>query len=77
MCFINYTNAFDSVKHTEISTVLKQLNIDDKDPPILKDMFWQQTSAKKKKKKIMGHLDEEGCRTRMCTVPLFEYCALA
>ncbi|GFN88374.1 2-aminoadipate transaminase [Plakobranchus ocellatus] len=45
LCFIDYTKAFDRVRHNEIITQLKQLNIDGKDLRIIKTMYWEQTAA--------------------------------
>ncbi|GFO12710.1 endonuclease-reverse transcriptase [Plakobranchus ocellatus] len=45
LCFIDYTKAFDRVRHDEIITELKQLNIDGKDLRIIKTMCWEQTAA--------------------------------
>ncbi|GFO19349.1 endonuclease-reverse transcriptase [Plakobranchus ocellatus] len=45
LCFIDYTKAFDRVRHDEIITELKQLNIDGKDLRIIKTMYWEQTAA--------------------------------
>ncbi|GFN77761.1 endonuclease-reverse transcriptase [Plakobranchus ocellatus] len=45
LCFIDYTTAFDRVRHDEIITELKQLNIDGKDLRIIKTMYWEQTAA--------------------------------
>ncbi|GFO31938.1 retrovirus-related pol polyprotein from type-1 retrotransposable element r2 [Plakobranchus ocellatus] len=42
LCFIDYTKAFDKVRHNEIITQLKQLNIDGKD---LRIINWEQTAA--------------------------------
>ncbi|GFO03075.1 endonuclease-reverse transcriptase [Plakobranchus ocellatus] len=45
LCFIDYTKAFDKVRHDEIITQLKQLTIDGKDLRIIKTMYWEQTAA--------------------------------
>ncbi|GFN82827.1 LINE-1 reverse transcriptase [Plakobranchus ocellatus] len=45
LCFTDYTKAFDRVRHDEIITKLKQLNIDGKDLRIIKTMYWEQTAA--------------------------------
>ncbi|GFO50505.1 retrovirus-related pol polyprotein from type-1 retrotransposable element r2 [Plakobranchus ocellatus] len=45
LCFIDYTKAFDTVRHDEIISQLKQLNIDGKDLRIIKTMYWEQTAA--------------------------------
>ncbi|GFO30382.1 retrovirus-related pol polyprotein from type-1 retrotransposable element r2 [Plakobranchus ocellatus] len=45
LCFIDYTKAFDRVRHDEIITQLKQLNIDGKGLRIIKTMYWEQIAA--------------------------------
>ncbi|GFO02707.1 endonuclease-reverse transcriptase [Plakobranchus ocellatus] len=45
LCFIDYTKAFDRVRHDEIITELKQFNIDGKDLRIIKTKYWEQTAA--------------------------------
>ncbi|GFO32139.1 RNA-directed DNA polymerase from mobile element jockey-like [Plakobranchus ocellatus] len=45
LCFIDYTKAFDRVRHDELITQLKQLNIDGKDLRIIKTMYWEQTAV--------------------------------
>ncbi|GFR73888.1 retrovirus-related Pol polyprotein LINE-1 [Elysia marginata] len=44
-CFIDYTKAFDRVKHWEMIKQLKQLHVDGKDLRIIKNICWQQTAA--------------------------------
>ncbi|GFS16711.1 retrovirus-related Pol polyprotein LINE-1 [Elysia marginata] len=43
--FIDYTKAFDRVRHEEIITILQQLNIDGKDLRIIKNIYWEQRAA--------------------------------
>ena len=45
VCFIDYTKAFDRVRHEEIITILQQLNIDGKDLRIIKNIYWEQKAA--------------------------------
>ncbi|GFS15866.1 endonuclease-reverse transcriptase [Elysia marginata] len=45
LCFIDYTKAFDRVKHWEMIKQLKQLLVDGKDLRIIKKIYWQQTAA--------------------------------
>ena len=45
VCFIDYTKAFDRVRHVEIITILQQLNIDGKDLRIIKNIYWEQKAA--------------------------------
>ena len=45
LCFIDYTKAFDRVRHDEIIKELTKLRIDGKDLRIIKNMYWEQTAA--------------------------------
>ncbi|GFN76223.1 endonuclease-reverse transcriptase [Plakobranchus ocellatus] len=45
LCFIDYTKAFDRVKHWEMIKQLKQLHVDGKDLRIIKNIYWQQIAA--------------------------------
>ena len=45
LCFIDYTKAFDRVRHDEIIKELRKLKIDGKDLRIIKNMYWEQTAA--------------------------------
>ena len=44
-CFIDYTKAFDTVKHEEIMNMLQDINVDGKDLRIIRNLYWQQTAA--------------------------------
>ncbi|GFO13981.1 endonuclease-reverse transcriptase [Plakobranchus ocellatus] len=66
LCFIDYTKAFDRVRHDEIITELKQLNIDGKDLRIIKTMYWEQTAVMRIENKISTFQDikrsvRQGC----------------
>ena len=43
ICFIDYTKAFDRVKHSKIIECLSEIGIDDKDLQIITKMYWEQT----------------------------------
>ena len=45
LCFIDYTKAFDRLRHDKIITQLTQLKINGKDLPVIKNMCWEQTAA--------------------------------
>ncbi|GFN73966.1 retrovirus-related pol polyprotein from type-2 retrotransposable element r2dm [Plakobranchus ocellatus] len=51
LCFIDYTKAFDRVRHDEIITELRQINIDGKDLRIIKTTYWEQTAEMRIEKK--------------------------
>ncbi|GFR68102.1 RNA-directed DNA polymerase from mobile element jockey-like [Elysia marginata] len=45
LCFIDYSKAFDKVKHSELFGILDQLNIDGKDLRNFRNMYWEQMAA--------------------------------
>ena len=45
ICFIDYTKAFDRVKHSRIIECLSEIGIDDKDLQIITKMYWEQTAV--------------------------------
>ncbi|GFR89803.1 endonuclease-reverse transcriptase [Elysia marginata] len=45
LCFIDYTKAFDRVRHDEIMKDLTQIKIDGKDLRVIKNIYWEQTAA--------------------------------
>ena len=45
LCFIDYSKAFDKVRHDDLFAILMGLNIDAKDLCILKNLHWEQTAA--------------------------------
>ncbi|GFS03428.1 retrovirus-related Pol polyprotein LINE-1 [Elysia marginata] len=45
LCFIDYSKAFDKVRHEELFHILNSLGIDGKDLRILKTLHWKQTAT--------------------------------
>ena len=45
ICFIDYSKAFDKVKHDELFKILENLDIDGKDLRIIRNLYWGQTAA--------------------------------
>jgi hypothetical protein len=45
LCFIDYTKAFDKVKHNKMLEIMNRINIDGKDLRIIKNLYWEQTAA--------------------------------
>ena len=45
LCFIDYSKAFDKVKHEELCQILEKLDIDGKDLRIVRNLYWDQTAA--------------------------------
>ena len=44
-CFIDYSKAFDTVKHDSLVELLQSLDVDDADTRLLTNMYWTQTAA--------------------------------
>ena len=45
LCFIDYTKAFDKVRHENLMTMLEGLEIDGKDLRLVRNLYWDQTAA--------------------------------
>ena len=45
LCFIDYTKAFDKVKHEQLINMLDSLDIDSKDLRVVKTIYWEQTAT--------------------------------
>ena len=45
LCFIDYTKAFDRVKHCDLLNQLENLNLDGKYLRIIKNLYWEQSAA--------------------------------
>jgi uncharacterized membrane-anchored protein YhcB (DUF1043 family) len=46
-CFIDYSKAFDTVKHESLVKLLQSLDVDDTDTRLLANLYWNQTAAVK------------------------------
>ena len=44
-CFIDYSKAFDTVKHDSLVEVLQSLDVDEADKRLLTNLYWTQTAA--------------------------------
>jgi len=45
LCFIDYSKAFDKVRHDDLFDILKNLNIDGKDLRFVRNLYWEQEAA--------------------------------
>ena len=45
LCFIDYSKAFEKVRHDDLIAILMGLNIDAKELRILRNLYWGQTEA--------------------------------
>ena len=47
VCFIDYTKAFDKVRHEELMNMLQDLEIDGKDIRLIRNLYWEQSACMK------------------------------
>ena len=45
ICFIDYTKAFDRVKHLKMIECLSEIGMDDKDLQIISKLYWEQSAS--------------------------------
>ena len=45
VCFIDYTKAFDKVRHENLLDLLQQLDMDGKDVRVIRNLYWEQSAA--------------------------------
>ena len=43
-CFIDFSRAFDRVKHTELVEIMKEVGLDSRDVRIIANLYWNQTA---------------------------------
>ena len=66
LCLIDYTKAFDKLRHEEIMSILDSLNIDGKDLRIVRNIYWEQTAAMRRGNDLSAFQDikrgvSQGC----------------
>ena len=54
LCFIDYSKAFDKVRHEKLFNILEHLDIDEKDLRVIRNLYWDQSAAVR----IGGELSE-------------------
>ena len=54
LCFIDYSKAFDKVRHEKLFNILEHLDIDGKDLRVTRNLHWDQSAAVR----IGGELSE-------------------
>ena len=54
LCFIDYSKAFDKVRHEKLFNILEHLDIDGKDLRVIRNLCWDQSAAVR----IGGELSE-------------------
>ena len=45
LCFIDYSKAFDKVRHARLFAILNKLDIDGKTLRWIRNLYWEQTAA--------------------------------
>ena len=45
ICFIDYSKAFDTVKHESLVELLQSLDVDKSETRLLTNLYWKQTAA--------------------------------
>ena len=45
VCFIDYTKAFDKIRHKNLMQILNNLGLDGKDLRLIQDLYWRQQAA--------------------------------
>ena len=45
ICFIDYTKAFDQVKHSKMTECLKEIGVDDTELQIITKLYWEQSAV--------------------------------
>ena len=43
-CFIDFSRAFDRVKHTEFVEIMKEVGLDNRNVRIISNLYWNQTA---------------------------------
>ena len=66
MCFIDYQKAFDTVKHADLLAILSRLDIGRKDLRIVRNLYYEQTSAVRVEDELTEYVDikrgvRQGC----------------
>ena len=54
LCFIDYSKAFDKVRHEKLFNILEHLDIDENDIRVIRNLYWDQSAAVR----IGGELSE-------------------
>ena len=65
-CFIDYSKAFDTVKHHELVQCLQTTDIEENDLAVIANLYWQQTTKVRLKNEVSDSLkiqrgDRQGC----------------
>ena len=79
LCFIDYTKAFDKLRHGDIMSILDSLNIDGKDLRIVRNIYWEQTAAMRIGNDLSAFQDiKRGVRQGYaCCPPIFFFTSTA
>ena len=70
ICFIDYSKAFDTVKHESLVELLQSLDVDKSETRLLTNLYWKQTAAVTCGDDISGWLDiKQGVRQECVASP--------
>ena len=68
ICFIDYTKAFDRVKHSKIIECLSEIGIDHKDLQIITKMYWEETAVVRTEHGITEEFQVKKCVRQGCVL---------
>ena len=57
LCFMNFENAFDTVKHEELVTTLESTGMDGKDTWLISNLYWNQKAAVRIKNEVTDWIE--------------------
>ena len=66
LCFIDYSRAFDKVRHEKLFAILEKLDIDGKTLRWIRNLYWEQTAAKRVENQLSDWIEikrgvRQGC----------------
>ena len=66
ICFVDYTKAFDRVKHSKMVECLQEIGIDEEDLQIITKMHWEQSAVVSQNRIWYNNRipNQKGCETR-------------
>ena len=72
ICFIDYTKAFDPVKHFKMIECLSEIGMDDKDLQIITKLCWEQSTSVRTESGMTSEFKiKKGSTTGLCTITKF------
>ena len=76
ICFIDYEKAFDRVKHAKIIECMENLDIDEKDISLIRNLYWNQKSIHENRRRLSPEIHikrgvRQGCVLSPCLFNLY------